>query len=35
MAAVRYLVKDVDRSIAFYTGRLGFTPDHHLRARCD
>ena len=30
MAAVRYLVKDVDRSIAFYTGRLGFKLD--LRA---
>jgi glyoxylase I family protein len=28
MAAVRYLVKDVDRSIAFYTGRLGFKLDH-------
>ncbi len=24
MAAIRYLVKDVDRSIAFYTGHLGF-----------
>lgn len=24
MAAIRYLVKDVDRSIAFYTGFLGF-----------
>ena len=30
MAAVRYLVRDVDRSIAFYTGRLGFKLD--LRA---
>jgi catechol 2,3-dioxygenase-like lactoylglutathione lyase family enzyme len=28
MAAVRYLVKDVDRSIAFYTGHLGFTLVH-------
>lgn len=28
MAAVRYLVKDVDRSIAFYTGHLGFKLDH-------
>ena len=28
MAAVRYLVKDVDRSIAFYTGQLGFKLDH-------
>jgi glyoxylase I family protein len=28
MAAVRYLVKDVDRSIAFYTGHLGFRLDH-------
>jgi glyoxylase I family protein len=24
MASIRYLVKDVDRSIAFYTGFLGF-----------
>ncbi len=24
MAAIRYLVTDVDRSIAFYTGHLGF-----------
>jgi len=24
MASIRYLVKDVDRSIAFYTGCLGF-----------
>ena len=28
MAAVRYLVQDVDRSIAFYTGHLGFKLDH-------
>jgi glyoxylase I family protein len=28
MAAVRYLVKDVDRSIAFYTEHLRFTLDH-------
>ena len=28
MAAVRYLVKDVDRSIAFYTGQLGFKLEH-------
>jgi glyoxylase I family protein len=28
MAAVRYLVQDVDRSIAFYTGHLGFTLQH-------
>ena len=27
MAAVRYLVKDVDRSIAFYTQQLGFKLD--------
>jgi glyoxylase I family protein len=27
MAAVRYLVKDVERSIAFYTQHLGFTLD--------
>ena len=25
MATVRYLVNDVDASVAFYTGRLGFT----------
>jgi catechol 2,3-dioxygenase-like lactoylglutathione lyase family enzyme len=25
MAAVRYLVDDVDRAVAFYTGTLGFT----------
>ena len=25
MAAVRYFAKDVDESIAFYTGRLGFS----------
>ena len=25
MATVRYLVGDVDRSVAFYTGSLGFT----------
>lgn len=25
MAAVRYIVRDVDASIAFYTSRLGFT----------
>jgi glyoxylase I family protein len=29
MAAVRYLVKDVERSIAFYTGHLGFRLDHN------
>ena len=28
MAAARYLVKDVDRAIAFYTGHLGFKLDH-------
>jgi catechol 2,3-dioxygenase-like lactoylglutathione lyase family enzyme len=27
MVAVRYLVKDVDRSIAFYTKYLGFKLD--------
>jgi len=27
MVAVRYLVKDVDRSIAFYTNHLGFKLD--------
>jgi catechol 2,3-dioxygenase-like lactoylglutathione lyase family enzyme len=25
MAAVRYFAKDVDESVAFYTGRLGFS----------
>ena len=25
MAAVRYLVDDVDKALAFYTGQLGFT----------
>jgi len=25
MAAVRYLVSDLDRAVAFYTGMLGFT----------
>lgn len=25
MATVRYLVSDVDRAVAFYTGHLGFT----------
>ena len=28
MAAIRYLTKDVDRSIAFYTEHLGFKLDH-------
>jgi catechol 2,3-dioxygenase-like lactoylglutathione lyase family enzyme len=28
MAAIRYLVKDVDRSIAFYTELLGFKVAH-------
>ncbi len=28
MASIRYLVKDVDRSIAFYTGYLGFKLVH-------
>ncbi len=28
MAAIRYLVQDVDRSIAFYTGHLGFKLEH-------
>jgi len=26
MAAVRYLVDDVEKAFTFYTGRLGFTP---------
>jgi catechol 2,3-dioxygenase-like lactoylglutathione lyase family enzyme len=25
MASVRYIVRDVDAAVAFYTGRLGFT----------
>jgi glyoxylase I family protein len=28
MAAIRYLTKDVARSIAFYTEHLGFKLDH-------
>jgi glyoxylase I family protein len=28
MAAIRYLVADVDRSIAFYTQHLGFSLEH-------
>jgi len=28
MAAIRYLTKDVDRSIAFYTEHVGFKLDH-------
>jgi catechol 2,3-dioxygenase-like lactoylglutathione lyase family enzyme len=32
MAAVRYLVRDVDRSIAFYTGHLGFKLEHRAAA---
>lgn len=30
MAAIRYLVGDVDRAIAFYTQRLGFTLERHM-----
>ena len=30
MAAVRYLVHDVERAVAFYTGRLGFTLDTQM-----
>jgi catechol 2,3-dioxygenase-like lactoylglutathione lyase family enzyme len=30
MAAVRYLVKDVDGSVAFYTERLGFTLEQQM-----
>ena len=30
MATVRYLVGDVDRSIAFYTGHLGFTLEQQM-----
>ena len=29
MAAVRYVVTDVNRSISFYTGHLGFKLDHN------
>jgi len=30
MAAIRYLVSDVDRAIAFYTQRLGFQLERHM-----
>lgn len=30
MAAIRYLVSDVDRAIAFYTQRLGFKLERHM-----
>jgi catechol 2,3-dioxygenase-like lactoylglutathione lyase family enzyme len=30
MASVRYIVGDVDRSVAFYVGRLGFTLDQQM-----
>ena len=30
MAAVRYLVDDVDAAIAFYTGRLGFALEQQM-----
>jgi catechol 2,3-dioxygenase-like lactoylglutathione lyase family enzyme len=30
MAALRYLVKDITRSIAFYTEHLGFKMTHQL-----
>ena len=30
MATVRYLVGDVDRSVAFYTGVLGFDPEQQM-----
>lgn len=30
MATVRYLVHDVDRAVAFYTGHLGFTLDTQM-----
>jgi catechol 2,3-dioxygenase-like lactoylglutathione lyase family enzyme len=32
MASVRYLVTDVDRSVAFYTGPLGFVLDQQMGA---
>jgi catechol 2,3-dioxygenase-like lactoylglutathione lyase family enzyme len=32
MAAIRYLVADVDRSVEFYVGRLGFALDQHMGA---
>jgi catechol 2,3-dioxygenase-like lactoylglutathione lyase family enzyme len=30
MATVRYIVGDVDRAVAFYTGPLGFTLDQQM-----
>ena len=30
MATVRYIVGDVDRAVAFYTGQLGFTLDQQM-----
>ena len=30
MAAIRYLVTDVDRAVAFYTERLGFALDEQM-----
>ena len=30
MATIRYLVSDVERSIAFYTGRLGFKLEQQM-----
>ena len=32
MATVRYIVGDVDRAVAFYTGPLGFTLDQQMGA---
>jgi catechol 2,3-dioxygenase-like lactoylglutathione lyase family enzyme len=32
MAAIRYLVADVDRSVEFYVGRLGFALDQQMGA---
>jgi catechol 2,3-dioxygenase-like lactoylglutathione lyase family enzyme len=32
MATVRYLVEDVDRSVAFYVGQLGFEPVEQMGA---
>ena len=30
MASVRYLVRDVDEAVAFYTGHLGFELKQHF-----
>ena len=30
MASIRYIVRDVDAAVAFYTGKLGFTLDQQF-----